>query len=47
MTKQTRSLLPALHPEQKDPGGVNGNWHWVNSEGKSLWDIAKSHLKKK
>ena len=28
----------------KDPGGVNGNWHWVNSEGKPLWEVAEEFL---
>ena len=32
------------HPEKKDPGGVNGNWHWVNDRGKSLWEIAEIFL---
>jgi len=35
------------HPEKKDPGGVNGNWHWVNSEDKPLWDVAEEYLAKK
>jgi hypothetical protein len=35
-----------LHPENKDPGGINGSWHWVNSEGRPLWDIAEEFLEK-
>jgi hypothetical protein len=35
------------HPEHKDPGGVNGNWHWVNSGGHSLWEVAEDFLKEK
>jgi hypothetical protein len=34
------------HPDKKDPGGVNGNWHWVNSKNKPLWDIAEEFLAK-
>jgi len=29
------------HPENKGPGGLNGNWHWVNSEGRPLSEIAE------
>lgn len=38
----TWKLFKDLHPEKKDPGGVNGNWHWVNEKDKNLWDIAES-----
>ena len=31
------------HPDGKDPGGVNGNWHWVTESGKNLWDIAQEY----
>ncbi len=34
------------HPDKKDPGGVNGNWHWVNAEGKPLWEVAEEYLAK-
>jgi len=37
-------IFKDLHPEKKHPGGVNGNWHWVNSEGKSLWKVAEEFL---
>ncbi|WP_374972403.1 hypothetical protein [Spongiibacter marinus] len=37
-------IFKELHPENKNPGGVNGNWHWVNSEGKSLWQVAEGFL---
>lgn len=33
-----------LHPERKDPGGVNGSWHWVFQNGKSLWATAEESL---
>jgi hypothetical protein len=37
-------IFKDLHPENKDPGGINGNWHWVNSEGRTLWEIAEEFL---
>lgn len=37
-------IFKDLHPANKNPGGVNGNWHWVNSEGKSLWEVAEEFL---
>lgn len=37
-------IFKDLHPANKDPGGVNGNWHWVNENGKSLWEIAEEFL---
>lgn len=37
-------IFKDLHPENKNPGGVNGNWHWVNSEGKPLWEVAEEFL---
>lgn len=40
----TWMIFKELHPEKKDPGGVNGNWHWVHSSGETLWDIAEKHL---
>ena len=39
-------IFKDLHPDKKDPGGVNGNWHWVNSEGKPLWEVAEEYLAK-
>ena len=40
------NIFKDLHPEHKDPGGVNGSWHWVNSEGQPLWDVAEAFLAK-
>lgn len=40
----TWKIFKELHPQKKDPGGVNGNWHWVNSQGKVLWEIAENFL---
>jgi hypothetical protein len=37
-------IFKYLHPDNKDPGGVNGNWHWVNANGKPLWEIAEEFL---
>ncbi|MBN2428763.1 MAG: hypothetical protein JXK94_10540 [Deltaproteobacteria bacterium] len=37
-------IFKDTHPDKKDPGGVNGNAHWVNSDGKSLWEIAEEYL---
>lgn len=39
-------IFKDLHPDNKDPGGVNGNWHWVNSESKPLWNVAEEFLSK-
>ena len=33
-----------LHADKKNPGGVNGNWHWVRSDGKPLWTVAEEFL---
>lgn len=41
----TWMIFKELHPEKKDPGGVNGNWHWVHLSGKTLWQIAEDYLK--
>ena len=40
------TIFKNTHPDKKDPGGVNGNWHWVNEAGKSLWEVAEEHLAK-
>ena len=40
----TWALFKDCHPEKQDPGGVNGNWHWVNNRGKCLLDIAEEFL---
>ena len=40
------NIFKDLHPQKKDPGGVNGNWHWVDSTGRSLWDIKEEFLAK-
>lgn len=37
-------IFKEAHPEKKDPGGVNGNWHWVNIDGRPLWDIAEEFI---
>jgi hypothetical protein len=37
-------IFKDLHPEKKNPGGVNGNWHWVNADGKPLWKVAEEFL---
>ena len=37
----TWNIFRDLHPEKKDPGGVNGNWHWVLESGDNLWDLAE------
>lgn len=39
-------IFKDTHPDKKDPGGVNGNWHWVNEAGKPLWEVAEEHLAK-
>lgn len=42
----TWSIFKEKNPDKKDPGGVNGNWHWVNEKGKSLWEIAEDFITK-
>jgi len=42
----TWKIFKETHPTKKDPGGVNGNWHWVNESGKPLWDVAEEYLAK-
>lgn len=42
----TWTLFKENHPEKKDPGGVNGNWHWVSEKGKNLWEIAEDFITK-
>ena len=37
----TWKIFKDLHPDKKDPGGINGNWHWVNDRGVPLWTLAK------
>lgn len=37
----TWQIFKDKHPTKKDPGGVNGNWHWVNAQGTPLWTLAK------
>jgi hypothetical protein len=37
----TWTIFKDLHPDKKNPGGVNGNWHWVNDKGVTLWALAK------
>ncbi len=35
-----------LHPENKDPGGINGSAHWALKDGKSFWRMAEDLLAK-
>jgi hypothetical protein len=39
-------IFKDLHPENKNPGGINGNGHWVRVDGKSLWEVAEDFLEK-
>lgn len=39
----TWQIFKDNHPDQKDPGGVNGNWYWVTEDGKSLCSIAQEY----
>ena len=39
-------IFKDFHPEGGDPGGINGNWHWVNAAGKPLWTVAQEFLAK-
>lgn len=38
------NIFKDMHPEKKNPGGVNGAWHWVRADGKSLWEVAEDFL---
>ncbi len=38
------SIFKDMHPDGKDPGGVNGAWHWARADGKPLWTIAEDFL---
>ena len=40
-------IFKDLHPKNKDPGGVNGTRHWVNGDGRPLWEVAEEYLAKK
>jgi hypothetical protein len=40
----TWTLFKDKNPDKKDPGGLNGNVHWVDKDGVSLWDIAEKFL---
>jgi len=35
------------HPENKDPGGINGNIHWVTEDDVCLFDVADNFYNKK
>lgn len=37
-------VFKELHPENRNPGGVNGSWHWVRTDGKPLWTVAEDFL---
>ncbi|HHH53177.1 MAG TPA: hypothetical protein ENK91_05930 [Bacteroidetes bacterium] len=39
----TWQIFKKFHPENKNPGGVNGNWHWVSENGTNLWEIAEKY----
>ena len=39
----TWQIFKESHPDKKDPGGVNGNWHWVTEEGVNLWALAEDY----
>ena len=40
----TWTLFKDKQPEKKDPGGVNGNWHWVDQSDTPLWQLAENFL---
>lgn len=44
ISKLAWKIFKEHHPERKNPGGVNGNLHWVNSEDRPLWEIAEEYL---
>ncbi len=40
----TWKIFKDKHPDKESPGGLNGNVHWVNASGKSLWHIAQEFI---
>lgn len=40
----TWNIFKDLHPDKKNPGGINGNLNWVNKDNKPLWIIAEEFL---
>lgn len=40
----TGKIFEYLHPEHINQGAINGNLHWVNCNGNSLWEIAQNYL---
>jgi len=38
------NIFKDSQPDGKSPGGVNGAWHWVREDGKSLWEVAEDFL---
>ena len=41
----TWKIFKEKNTDNKDPGGVNGNYHWELENGKSLWEIAEERLR--
>lgn len=39
----TWKIFKDLHEDKKNPGGLNGNWHWEDEKGRTLWQIAETH----
>ncbi len=44
ISRLTVEIFRNNNPEKKDPGGVNGNWHWVTEKGKDLWTLAEEFI---
>lgn len=44
ISRLTWQIFKDKHPEKQNPGGVNGNWHWVDKNGIALWTLAKKFL---
>lgn len=42
----TWNLFKEKRSDKTDPGGVNGNLHWVDGRGESLYDLAEDFLNK-
>ncbi len=40
----TLQIFKNRHPENKARGAINGNAHWMNGDGKSLWQVAEEYL---
>lgn len=41
----TWNIFRDLHPEKRNPSGINGPWYWTNNQGTPLWFLAENHVR--